>query len=123
MELCPLCAPRGQPLWGKGSKPKLGQAQGQSSDSRTSLGSPVASPCPGKGIQVPVPPPRPSGSGPPQQEGVPRAGGARGAAQGGQGRAGPAAPPGSAHGSAPRMLLTSAPLQLAQRLLTFIDCQ
>jgi len=42
-------------------------------------------------------------------------------------RACPAAPPvhlGTTHmAPAPRMLLTSAPLQLAQRLLAFIDCQ
>lgn len=129
MEMCPLCAPRGQLVWGKGNKSKLGQPQGQTTHSPTSLGTPLACPSPGKVIQhrePPAPPLHLSGSGTLQQEGVPRAEGRPGEGGGLRrvaGASGAGSPPGSAHGSAPRMLLTSAPLQLAQRLLTFIDCQ
>lgn len=63
-------------MWGKGDKSKLRQPQGQTTDSLTSLGNPLACPSPGKVIQhrePPAPPLHPSGSGTLQQEGVPRA--------------------------------------------------
>lgn len=143
MELCPLCAPAratnpswctqsrlGQqtrlrqpiqagatnPSWGEQSKlckrSKLGQPQGQSHLTGGTLGL--------------VHPQGSSSSTPRGQEPRSRRG-SRGSGEGGgllrvaSGQQGQQPP--AAQGCAPRMLLTSAPLQLAQRLLTFIDCQ
>lgn len=99
---------------------------------------PLACPSPGQEVwhhKLPIPPLHPSESGILHPGQGPTGRGAVRAGRGGQGglcmmtaeRACPAAPPahpGTTHmAPAPRMLLTSAPLQLAQRLLAFIDCQ
>lgn len=89
MEMRPLRAPRGQQLWGKGDKSELGQPQGQTTHSPTSLGLSIpreGHPAP----RPPVPPLHPSGSEPRSRRGVRRAeqrpGGLRWVARGEQGR-------------------------------------
>lgn len=89
--LSPLC-PTGTAAVGQGQQIQAWVPPGRDCSVPPHWGSPVVCPSPGKVIQhrePPFPPLHPSRSGAPRQEGVPGARGGRGAAQGGQGRAGP----------------------------------